>query len=233
MIYVYREKSKSAQALYEAIKDEGAQVTRLRHVGDANPSKGDMVVNWGACLDWPYWPGVTILNKRTLGDKLTEIKRLTSAGVPCFEYSLSKPSSGGVWLPRRRMHHEGNDLLDKEGYADFYTLKENLVKELRFHVFKGKVIQVQFKKAVKENAHPWIRSWATGWDWKNGGDTTPAMYKAAVEAVAACGLDMGAVDVGVKPHGFVVIEVNTAPGFDVGGVTCYKWANAIIEENKE
>lgn len=233
MIYVYREKSKSAQALYEAIKDEGSQVTRLRRVGDASPKKGDLVVNWGACIDWPYWPGVTILNKHPLGDKLAEIQRLHKAGVPCFEFRTTKPATG-TWLARRRMHYEGNDLLN-EGYGDFWTRKENIKKELRFHVFKGKVIQTQFKKAVKENAHPWIRSWATGWDWKNGGDTTPAMYKAAVEAVEACGLDMGAVDIGIMDghNEFVVIEVNTAPGFDVGGVTCYKWANAIIEVNTE
>lgn len=233
MIYIYRSTSKSADALAAAIKDEGSQVLRLKDRESVRPEKGDLVVNWGAYYpSWP-WPGVTILNKRILGDKMRELTLMREAEVPVPTVRMNKPSSG-KWIARRYSHYEANDVRANLEYGDFYSQWLDIDKEFRFHIFKGSSLRQQYKKAVKDDAHPWIRSWATGWDWKNGGDGTDEMREAAKKAVKACGLDFGAVDVGrVRGGGFVVLEVNTSPGFDPKGSTCYEWAKAIIAEHHE
>ena len=233
MIYIYRSSSKSADALAKAIKDEGSEVVRLKDMMSATPGHGDLVVNWGAYYErWP-WSGARILNKRIVGDKLAELRKIAAAEVPTPEIRTSKPSSG-KWIARRHNHFEANDVRANLEYGDFYSRWLDVDKEFRFHIFMGSSLRQQYKKAVKEDAHPWIRSWATGWDWKNGGDGTDAMREAAKKAVKACGLDFGAVDVGrLRGGGFVVLEINTSPGFDPQGSTCYEWAKAIIAEHHE
>lgn len=232
MIYVYRQASKSATALADAIKDEGCEVVRWKDLASYTPKKSDLIINWGACVNFPG--SAEVLNRHLLGDKLRELKKIRAAGIPAPRVESYRPSTG-TWLARKCMHHEADDIRANLEMGDYYTERLPINKEFRFHVFKGKVIQTQFKKAVKDDAHPWIRCWATGWDWKNGSEgATTGMQGAAIKAVEACGYDFGAVDVGRLPEGeFVVLEVNTAPGFDVGGTTCYKWANAIIAAAKD
>jgi hypothetical protein len=234
LIYVYRNSSKSATSLADAIKDEGCEVIRWKHLEDHQPKKADLVVNWGAYVG--HWPGsAEVLNRSILGDKFRELVLMTKAGVPTVYFSTQRPSFG-KWIARKYTHYEADDVRAELVVGDYYTKWYDIDKEFRFHVFKGQVLQTQFKKAVKPDAHNWIRSWASGWDWKNGSDGAPSGAAAAsIKAVAAVGYDFGAVDVGrLAANGsFVVLEVNSSPGFDLGGTTCYKWANAIIEAAKE
>lgn len=233
--------SKSATGLYKAIVDEGAEAVRLRDVTAARPGAHDLVVNWGACR--PGWPWRTrILNRSTVGNKLDELRLLMEAGVPVPHFRTDNPGRDhDRWVARRFDHFEANDVRANLKTGDFYTRWIDIDKEFRFHIFNGLSIQQQYKKAdglgnkgEHIEPHAWIRSTASGWNWYNGGDGTPAMREAAKTAVAAVGYDFGAVDVGrIRTGGFVILEVNSGPGIDVGGTTVYKYAEHIIKLAKE
>ena len=62
----------------------------------------------------------------------------------------------------------------------------------------------------------WVRSRQSGWNVSyDGVSTSEEMRSLAKSAVAALGLDFGAVDLGVTEEGrVVVLEVNTAPSLD-------------------
>jgi hypothetical protein len=125
------------------------------------------------------------------------------------------------WLPRANDHCNGDDLLFEGwadgGVADFYVKKETLAREIRIHSFLGKSILAGVKVPKRGvEAHPWIRSTNAGWTIQYGGfRSTPEQRALAHAAVAACGLQFGAVDIGIRPDdSMLVLEVNRAPGLD-------------------
>lgn len=140
-----------------------------------------------------------------------------------------------TWLPRRNNHVGGNDLLHP-GVGEYYSKKEALTQEFRIHVFRGKSIRAGVK-TPREGAtpHDWIRSYDGGWkiDYTEF-TSTKAQRKVAIDAVAALGLDFGAVDIGQKEDGsFIVLEVNRAPGTEGGTVTAYTRAIEAWIQNPE
>ena len=128
------------------------------------------------------------------------------------------------WLARTYDHVGGDDLLNRPSEPDFYALKENLVEEFRVHSFCGRSIRAG-KKIPREGmqAHGWVRSWDGGWRISYDGiSSTKAIRQLAHKAVAALGLDFGAVDIGVKADGsLIVLEVNRAPGIQNGTIDRY------------
>lgn len=68
--------------------------------------------------------------------------------------------------------------------------------------------------------HPWVRSYDGGWKLDYGENSrryiTNTIRDAAKRAVTALKLDFGAVDVGLVAGRPVILEVNLAPGLDVG-----------------
>jgi hypothetical protein len=146
------------------------------------------------------------------------------------------------WLGRSRYHIGGRDLLRYEeaqqnGYGidvDYFVKKENLVREYRVHSFKGKSIRAGVKAQVADEAHPWIRSMEVGWRILYDGVSVRQRHRdLAHQAVGALGLDFGAVDIGERPDGsLIVLEVNRAPGLDGGTIEAYaKAVRKWIEEN--
>ena len=143
-----------------------------------------------------------------------------------------------TWLPRRNNHVGGSDLLNP-GQADYWSKKENIREEYRLHIFRGKSIRAGIKvpRQIDDNGgvitpHAWIRSFDGGWRIQyDGFKSTKPMRETAAAAVAALGLDFGAVDLGLTDNGeLVVLEVNRAPGIEGGSVEAYtgaiqKWLN--------
>ena len=136
-----------------------------------------------------------------------------------------------TWLGRMFNHVGGNDLLRATiPTPDFFSKKEDIVEEYRIHSFNGKSIRAG-KKAHREGVqqpHAWIRSYDGGWSIRyDGFESKKAMRDLANAAVAALGLQFGAVDIGKKRDGsLIVLECNRAPGLEGGTVDSYARAIA-------
>lgn len=94
-------------------------------------------------------------------------------------------------------------------------------QEYRVHVFRGEVVDVQRKARRKdvadENVNWKIRNHDNGFIFARGealGDVPEDVLVQSKLAVAACGLDFGAVDVifSDKEQAAYVLEINSAPG---------------------
>lgn len=158
-----------------------------------------------------------------------------SLGLPARVEPLQAPAPlpavNAEWLGRRFHHVGGKDLLGlNKNPAQYFVRKEDIVEEYRVHSFLGKSIRAG-KKVVREDVpanrrHAWVRSWDGGWKMAyEGVKASPELRNLAHSAVAALGLDFGAVDIGKLRNGrFIVLEVNRAPGIEGGTVVKYKEA---------
>lgn len=219
-LYVYRRASSSgARNLAEALNAK-------RFRGDRTPitqslKRGDAVVCWGEAL--PPIAGVRILNGGPIQSKYGNAVQLGLAGIPTIEVSRTKPVDG-EWLPRINNHVGGNDLLLPPDNPDFWTKKFDFVKEFRVHSFLHRSLRAGIKAPREgEAAHPWIRSWDAGWGIKYDGVSSRQKHREiAHAAVETLGLQFGAVDIGEKADGsLVVLECNRAPGIEHGTLDAY------------
>lgn len=138
------------------------------------------------------------------------------------------------WLGREANHTGGTDLLNPPTVPAFWVKKEEFVKEFRVHSFLGKSIragQKVHRESFTGTPHPWIRSWDAGWRISYADGIVRQKHRDLAHlAVKALNLDFGAVDIGEKADGtLVVLEVNRAPGLEGGTVEAYaravnRWA---------
>lgn len=122
--------------------------------------------------------------------------------------------------------------------ANLYTKGiEGARREYRIHVFKGEVILVQKKQrrsGWRENPDysDTVRNLDGGWVFGvSTANPSNEVRTAAINAIAACGLDFGAVDILAKGQQgreseVYVLEVNTAPG-QGGDTTTERYVAAI------
>lgn len=168
-----------------------------------------------------------------------ELKGVSVPAQLSLEYAMAtvgedypvviRPRSGtrqgrGLWVCRDK------DRLQRhaEGLGEYrIAVFEDCPKEYRVHVIDGRVVKVQEKcqPAMFPNTGHGevdvIRTHRNGWVFQipelPKRDRGPIKNEAR-NAVAALGLDIGAVDVGVMRNGQpMVFEVNTAPGLWVEG----------------
>lgn len=128
------------------------------------------------------------------------------------------------WIGRRQAHVGGLDLLRPPGRPDFYVRREHFAKEFRVHSFRGRSIRAGIKIPREGlTPHPWIRSWDGGWRISYDGRSAQERHREiAHRAVAALGLQYGAVDIGERADGTLcILEVNRAPGIEGGTLTAY------------
>lgn len=118
--------------------------------------------------------------------------------------------------------------------APLYTAYVRKANEYRLHVMNSKVFFVQ-RKARKldvpdENVNWKVRNLDGGFIYAHEGvDVSEVAKNYAIMAVAAHGLDFGAVDIlETKMGNFYVLEVNTACG--LAGTTLDKYAEAFRQE---
>lgn len=224
MIHIFCPRgSEGARDLVKALNELKKGIARrLRGPRDMGRyvKNGDFLVPWG--VNVPNRQGCTILNRHPIFNKWEELAALRDKGVKTIPFSLTK--RGATWVPRRSNHQGGSDLLHP-GHADYWVEKVNATTEFRVHVLKDQVIRVGMKSPRPGmKAHAWIRSWDAGWrliydfDRKRVSEGVRTLAKAAV---AALGLDFGAVDVGSGPGGPWVFEVNKAPGLEPASAKVY------------
>lgn len=223
-IVPYRSGSESAKMLAEALTTRlGYRVWR----GTERAHKHNIL--WGK-------PG------HVASDKLRTFEVLHEQGVSHVPYTASKEEAQ-TWLGQgctvfaRTTGGQGgagivivrpNDPLpDRPLYTQYVKKK----KEFRVHVVNGSVIDVQQKK--KRNgveASSLIRNLENGWIFAHEDVVEPdGLRELGIRAVAAVGLDFGAVDIiwNERANQSYVLEVNTAPG--LCQTTCNKYADAFVQ----
>lgn len=159
-----------------------------------------------------------------------ELTRLAAAKVPVPGHSLSMQPG---WLARKFQHHEANDLLKGLTRGDYYVEYVPTVREFRVHIFDGKSVRAGMKQPRIPNPHPKFRSWRSGWHILYDAECQKYLTKEAREvarrAVEALKYDFGAVDIGMRADGKVVVwEVNSAPGLE--GNTIKTYARCFMEK---
>lgn len=171
-----------------------------------------------------------VLNKpeniRNAINKLSAFKLLAAAGVPIPKFTAEPPRNrSGIWLARGSLTGSGGRGItvvrkgDSFPSAPLYVEYVPKTQEYRVHVVNGQAIFCQQKKRERDNEQTkdqkLIRNYDNGWVFcLVHGEPPKGVKDAAVSAVAALGLDYGAVDIVVgrdsgKPF---VLECNTAPG---------------------
>ncbi len=221
--YVYRtDKSEGAAQLVKAL---GAK--RIGADTRVELKIGDVVVNWGAVLAYPVPRGVKVVNNTNLLDKWEQIKLLTKASVE----TVTAVKHLEAWIHRDLEHYDGNDLKRGLNLSGFWVKRENIVKEFRVHSFAGKSIRAGVKEPAGPDAHPWIRTYTHGWRINcNGFRSSPEMREIAHAAVKALKLEFGAVDIGQREDGsLLVIEVNRSPGMETDTEPAEAYAEAVRE----
>jgi hypothetical protein len=229
--------SDSAIAVRNMIRDNGTpchktfadQTNRQLQRFLRRVKRGDLWINWGAPYlmeDCDVAGRITTLNRTAFLNKKSQLLKLREKGVPTLEVS-DGPREG--YIGRSANHQGGHDLITNTG-RDYYTKKVEFTREVRVHIYKGRSIHSGLKVAGP-NAHPWIRSYDTGWRivYSHAKDIAQSRRELAKSAIKALGLDFGAVDIGIiKGDKALVLEVNTAPGIE--GETLRAYVNQFLAE---
>lgn len=248
-LYVYC--PRRSTSAFDLVKELGAK--RLRKFDGLNfwdkktkifVEPASSIVCWGTTLE--SINGYKVLNSRPDSmNKYQELVKLSMGGVSVPQPRLPEPGTTDAefkkagYLGRTFWHQEGNDFLKHTWrMPDYYTKKINFVKEFRLHTFLGKSIRAGEKVVKKDHtlveseklwkpdsnlAHPWIRSYNTGWYVRyDGFSSTPEMRAISNKACKLLGLSFAAVDLGMDAGGkLYVIEINTAPGIEGGTLKAY------------
>ena len=248
----YRAGSRSASALANALG-----IKRLRLTGSRFRSRdGDVILNWGQSQPGVFLPlrNCVWLNDplrvARARDKLLAYQFMSGAGVAVPEYTDCFDTAA-MWLrvnipvlARHTLTGQAGAGIEYYSGADDYnrfsrsTTAPMYVKyvpkydEYRVHVVGGKVIDVQQKRTRSgEDANYQVRNAANGWVFcRENVYPHDLVTSQAVAAVAALGLDFGAVDIGWtrKTSTATVYEVNTAPGLE--GTTLERYAAALDQK---
>jgi len=239
LIYPYSPASQSSKDLANAIG-----IKRAKHEGKA--IKTDLLINWGASSIAREYNG-EILNKpqavAKAVNKLSSFKALDGhCTLPGFTESLEEANKwlaeGATVVARTKLTaHSGEGIVivdpdsgDKLPEAKLYTRYVPKSEEYRLHVFKDEVFFVQRKarnKDIPDDKVNWkVRNHGNGFVFANKDivfDNRKAAHAEAIQAVAALGLDFGAVDlIYNKRHGkYYVLEVNTACGLSGSTLDAY------------
>lgn len=200
------------------------------------------IINWG-CSEHAWETFNTASSVRAAVNKIECLAILETAGVPHVECSTSIDAAR-KWARKHRVFartrvrgRAGQGIIVVEPgqevpSAKFYTKYFKAKYEFRVHVAFGEVIRVQQKKKLNQVPHNAVRSYANGYRYStNTSIVVPDCVRdVGIRAVAALGLDFGAVDILYmeSTNTCKVLEVNTAPGIEGDTVTAYY--NAFVKE---
>lgn len=181
-------------------------------------------------------------------DKLTQLNSFKGNKVECPEFTTDRAVAtdwvrgGDVAFCRTLLRaSEGRGIKvastpEELVKAPLYTKYVPKKQEFRVHVLHGQVIDVQMKKKRKgfeDERNTRIRNLANGYVFcRDGIVEPPTLREIAINAAAALGYSLGAVDIAfnVKRNKLVVLEVNASPGMQ--GQTLENYANAIVAQYK-
>lgn len=204
--------------------------------------KGDTIIAWGN-VKAPVHAPIILNGKGTHNavDKRMCFQILAGQTVQTVPWTANQAvakewlAEGSTVVARKTLTgHEGSGIviIEKGGQlidAPLYTKYIFKTAEYRVHATSTEAFATHRK--VRDPARTptdWkVRSWKNGFIFQRNNIKPNAVRDAlAVSAVAALGLDFGAVDIVEDKHGnFYVLEVNTAPGIE--GTTVPVYAQAL------
>jgi len=244
-LYPYSNYSKSARSLARALN-----IKRILRNGNHVSRYKNIYLNWGSSTP-PDFGCTTILNKpeyvATSTNKLKTFEALKAANVSTPDWT-TQHETALQWIQEGHQVYSRTILSGHSGSgisvssvpetlvrAPLYTKRVKAKYEFRVHVWKGRVIDYQQKKRRDGvEANPLIRNHSNGYIFARIGIELPDVVKStAVAAVAALGLDFGAVDIGYveRDNKAYTYEVNTAPGISNSTVAAYQSAINLEYEN--
>lgn len=220
--------SEGAQAVNEMLGDDSRLSRR-----DPAPAQYRTIINWGNTATIRSGnANVRVINRpeavAAAVNKLSALSTLRSGGVRVPDFSTDKPvGSRDIYLARTVLNGSGGEGIvvirpgDVIPDAPLYTKYIRKVAEVRIHVAFGNAIFLQMKLRERDTEQTadqkLIRNHDNGWVFAPRpieGAVLEAAAAEAIKAVAALGLDFGAVDIitGKRDDLPYVLEVNTAPG---------------------
>ena len=230
---------------------------------DPQRPKIGLVVNWGCSkVLGTNIPTLNVGSAVAVAaNKLSCLKRLHEKGIPTLEWTLEQAKAND-WLKTNsvvahfNLHaHSGQGLelfkkgstaarqdiklytryfpkkvecrvhsiLDENGKYKSLYLEKKRVKEDRFEEF-----------GLQETPQTYIRTWDNGWIFAREVTVDLRACQLAAEAMAACGLEYGAVDIMFNDDKYVVGEINTAPGLEGKALGFYvTHLGAMIDRNRK
>ena len=233
-IYPYKQGSRSARALADAL---GGRVLRLQG-STYRYNARDVLINWGNSQGIPYRDARYLNNSMCVlnaSNKRTAFDIMQRAGVQIPEFwtnqedipdeafpivcrtILNGHSGAGIVIANDR-----SQLVRSPLYVRYMKKRD----EYRIHVGREGIIAVQ-RKAIPNGTEPLdtrIRNHHNGYVFvRNNVEPPRQVVEQARLAIAALGLDFGAVDIIWNNHYQLatVLEVNTAPGLEGQTITDY------------
>lgn len=209
----------------EKLKEKNVKVLEIKTLGSKYKQKRhDKVINWGV----------------QHGGKLNQLRSLVLGNVPCAEFTTEKGMaeewlrSGIRVLCRTLLNGHGgagivvaenpDDLVDAPLYVKYIPKKREFRVHLVFSNNREYPYQIKVREKRRragweqlEDFNKYIRNHDNGWvfcdEFKD--ELPEGLATVCASAVTALALSFGAVDLGFHPlYGFIIYEVNTAPGCD-------------------
>lgn len=218
--------SSGAQTINEILGDS-SRLSRRSPI----PQQYRTVVNWGNSTPIVGEHVAHVINPPAAValaiNKLSALSAMQAAGVrvPNFTREAPEPRRG-IWLARHNLTGSAGHGIQvvREGEplpaAPLYVEYVRKAAEYRLHVAFGRVMFCQFKLRKNDNEQTadqkLIRNHDNGWVFapRSVEELHLTVKEEALKAVAALGLDFGAVDMIISKKDSLpfVLEVNTAPG---------------------
>lgn len=192
-----------------------------------------VAVNWGCAPNVinRLSADVTILNRDISGarTKMRTFELLDAAKLPhprvsrdpkeLYERGRYLGRTDGLTGGAGIVVYEKSALPDENVVHDFYSQVVSKAHEVRIHVASGQIICEQIKYIPRgsgvlvRNYDNGARFTTVGLDQRISLSLVQTARDIAIRAVAACGLDFGALDMALTQRDeWVIFEVNSAPG---------------------
>lgn len=233
-IYPYKQGSRSARALADAL---GGRVLRLQG-STYRRRPQDTIINWGSSATNDFTTGLNSWQAVSrAGNKLRAFQAMQEGGVQIPEFWTNEndiPNEAFPIVCRTILNgHSGAGIViantrEELVAAPLYVKYMKKRDEYRIHVGREGIIAIQ-RKAIPNGTEPTdtrIRNHHNGYVFvRNNVEPPQQVVEQASLAIAALGLDFGAVDIIWNTHYQLatVLEVNTAPG--LCGTTITDYAN--------
>lgn len=250
IIQPYKMGSKSSKVLAEALGCRRIHVDRNTYQGYPN----HIVINWGSrkviqgtTNSHLILNDITSINNAS--NKIRSFELFKQYEVPTLEFTTD-PREAQQWLGDSIVfartlltasggkgivvQHPNND--ETIVQAPLYTKNFEKTREYRAHVVKGRVILIQqkrLKSSENRDGEPdeylWNHDIGQRIFVRNNVELTTTLKSKikliSIKAVEALGLDFGAVDIGYKDDGSIIVfEVNTACGLEGSTIEDYRKA---------